>query len=148
MCKVTCLGLPTCSSLTHLPSSLTATWYSPCGFPASWFLKYARHENQQKLIQSKLCKVPRIEEVKLSQNYVSNVKQFGTKICLLPNKVTVYIQRQYIYTKTVWNVTFTGNFSMHHAQILLQCYLNSSRMLSWINIPCFKKSFLLLHKNI
>lgn len=36
------------------------------------------------------------EEVKLHQKHVSNnLKQFGTKICLLPNNVTVYIQRQH-----------------------------------------------------
>lgn len=48
-----------------------------------------------------MCKVPKIEEVKLSQNYVYNIKQFGTKICLLPNNVTVYVQRQYIYKDSV-----------------------------------------------
>lgn len=72
-------------------------------------------------------------EVKLSQKHGSNHLRLIQRSVYYPTTWQC-IQRQC----GMWNLQ---EVSVHHAHILLQWYFNSSRMLSWINIPQFKKIF-------
>lgn len=133
----TCTKVQLSFSLPNLHPTLcsfTATWCSPQTELSSFKnLKMLKTWEQAEQELERSEQIISQKEVKLSQKHGSSHLHLIQRSVYYPT-VWQCIQRQ----RGMWNLQ---EVSVHHAHILLQWYFNSSRTLSWINIPQFKKIF-------